>query len=141
MDWSKQHIIYCQQNWSFSRCLAMQKIFDVNFRMGLYLGWFPVVTALCCSNFVYFYTYNSLKTKFIQGKKSSALTDLSLAFISGSWWRPIFWLMALFLFFTSSYLLFLLLLMCACIQYFWKTLKQHNLFLFVWNLTGIFSLA
>ncbi|PVD38005.1 hypothetical protein C0Q70_00610 [Pomacea canaliculata] len=51
--------------------------------MGLYLGWFPVVTALCCSNFVYFYTYNSLKTKFIQGKKSSALTDLSLAFISG----------------------------------------------------------
>ncbi|KAK7112768.1 peroxisomal membrane protein PMP34-like isoform X2 [Littorina saxatilis] len=49
----------------------------------LYRGWFPVVTALCCSNFVYFYTFNSLKLKFIRGTKSSPLTDLSLAFVSG----------------------------------------------------------
>lgn len=50
---------------------------------GLYLGWFPVVTALCCSNFVYFYSINTLKLKLIGGRKSSPLTDLSLAFVSG----------------------------------------------------------
>ncbi|KAK7490810.1 hypothetical protein BaRGS_00017866 [Batillaria attramentaria] len=50
---------------------------------GLYRGWFPVVTALCTSNFVYFYTFNSLKMKLTQGRKSSPLTDLSLAFVSG----------------------------------------------------------
>lgn len=54
------------------------------FRAELYRGWFPVVTALCCSNFVYFYTFNSLKLKFIRGTKSSPLTDLSLAFVSGA---------------------------------------------------------
>ena len=54
------------------------------FRVGLYRGWFPVVTALCCSNFVYFYTFNSLKLKMTGGRKSSPLTDLSLAFISGA---------------------------------------------------------
>ncbi|XP_076442221.1 peroxisomal membrane protein PMP34-like isoform X2 [Babylonia areolata] len=50
---------------------------------GLYLGWFPVVTALCCSNFVYFYTINTLKLKLLGGRKSSPLTDLSYAFVSG----------------------------------------------------------
>ncbi|XP_008328045.1 peroxisomal membrane protein PMP34 [Cynoglossus semilaevis] len=28
---------------------------------SLYRGWFPVISSLCCSNFVYFYTFNSLK--------------------------------------------------------------------------------
>uniref|UniRef100_A0A0B7B3X2 Peroxisomal membrane protein PMP34 n=1 Tax=Arion vulgaris TaxID=1028688 RepID=A0A0B7B3X2_9EUPU len=51
---------------------------------SLYLGWFPVVTALCCSNFVYFYTYNGLKSAVSgRGKKASALVDLSMAFVSG----------------------------------------------------------
>ena len=54
------------------------------FRVGLYRGWFPVVTALCCSNFVYFYTFNSLKLKMTGGRKSSPLIDLSLAFVSGA---------------------------------------------------------
>ncbi|XP_059151962.1 peroxisomal membrane protein PMP34-like isoform X2 [Physella acuta] len=51
---------------------------------GVYLGWFPVVTALCCSNFVYFYTYNGMKSAIVgKHKKASPLADLSMAFISG----------------------------------------------------------
>lgn len=29
--------------------------------LALYRGWFPVISSLCCSNFVYFYTFNALK--------------------------------------------------------------------------------
>lgn len=55
------------------------------FRDGLYLGWCPVVTALCCSNFVYFYTYNGLKSAILKGRKrASPLVDLSVAFVSGT---------------------------------------------------------
>lgn len=54
------------------------------FRKGLYLGWFPVVSALSCSNFIYFYTYNGLKSALLGGRsKASPLVDLSLAFVSG----------------------------------------------------------
>ncbi|KAK3789034.1 hypothetical protein RRG08_063750 [Elysia crispata] len=51
---------------------------------GLYLGWFPVVTALCCSNFVYFYSFNGIKSLVLgTQKKAGPLVDLSVAFISG----------------------------------------------------------
>ncbi|BFZ17856.1 hypothetical protein BsWGS_20895 [Bradybaena similaris] len=51
---------------------------------GLYLGWFPVVSALSGSNFIYFYTYNGLKSALLRGRsKASPLVDLSLAFVSG----------------------------------------------------------
>ncbi|XP_052791339.1 peroxisomal membrane protein PMP34-like [Mya arenaria] len=52
--------------------------------LSLYRGLVPVVTTLCCSNFVYFYTYNSLKTVFLGADmKTSPGKDLTIAFVSG----------------------------------------------------------
>ncbi|CAH1274198.1 SLC25A17 [Branchiostoma lanceolatum] len=49
---------------------------------ALYRGWFPVVSSLCCSNFVYFYTHNGLKT-IMNHQPDSPLKDLCLAFMAG----------------------------------------------------------
>lgn len=51
---------------------------------GLYRGWFPVVTSVWCSNFVYFYTFNGLKTlAYKGGAKPYPAKDLLLGFIAG----------------------------------------------------------
>ncbi|XP_056258343.1 peroxisomal membrane protein PMP34 isoform X3 [Seriola aureovittata] len=41
-----------------------------------YRGWFPVICSLCCSNFVYFYCFHSLKASWLKGNQSAASTDL-----------------------------------------------------------------
>lgn len=52
--------------------------------LSLYQGLFPVLVTLCCSNFVYFYTYNGLKTILQEeGSKPGPLKDLLMAFVSG----------------------------------------------------------
>lgn len=51
--------------------------------LSLYRGLIPVVTSLCFSNFVYFYTYNSLKAVYLGAVKSDPLKDLFIAFVSG----------------------------------------------------------
>uniref|UniRef100_A0A8C8RD75 Solute carrier family 25 member 17 n=1 Tax=Pelusios castaneus TaxID=367368 RepID=A0A8C8RD75_9SAUR len=48
-----------------------------------YRGWFPVISSLCCSNFVYFYTFNSLKALWVKGQRSTTGKDLVLGFIAG----------------------------------------------------------
>ncbi|XP_040516512.1 peroxisomal membrane protein PMP34 isoform X1 [Gallus gallus] len=48
-----------------------------------YRGWFPVISSLCCSNFVYFYTFNSLKTLWVKGQHSSTGKDLVLGVVAG----------------------------------------------------------
>lgn len=54
-------------------------------RSSLYQGLFPVLVTLCCSNFVYFYTYNGLKTTLLEeGSKPGPVKDLLMAFVSGS---------------------------------------------------------
>ncbi len=80
---------------SHSRPLCMYKegalyfvfcVFSLPFFLSeaLYRGWYPVVTSLCCSNFVYFYVYNSLKAILAQpGKQSHPAKDLALAYIAG----------------------------------------------------------
>lgn len=51
---------------------------------SLYQGIFPVLVTLCCSNFVYFYTYNGLKTILLEeGSKPGPVKDLLMAFVSG----------------------------------------------------------
>ncbi|XP_048763251.2 peroxisomal membrane protein PMP34-like [Ostrea edulis] len=51
---------------------------------SLYQGLFPVLVTLCCSNFVYFYTYNGLKTSLLEeGSKPGPVKDLLMAFVSG----------------------------------------------------------
>uniref|UniRef100_A0A8D0QQL5 Solute carrier family 25 member 17 n=1 Tax=Sus scrofa TaxID=9823 RepID=A0A8D0QQL5_PIG len=48
-----------------------------------YRGWFPVISSLCCSNFVYFYTFNSLKTVWVKGQHSTTGKDLIVGFVAG----------------------------------------------------------
>lgn len=50
---------------------------------SLYRGWFPVISSLCCSNFVYFYTFNTLK-KAMVSDRSRPGKDLLMGFISGA---------------------------------------------------------
>ena len=50
---------------------------------SLYRGLFPVITTLCCSNFVYFYTYSSLKVVMLGDLKSDPVKDLIFATIAG----------------------------------------------------------
>ena len=52
--------------------------------VGLYRGWFPVVNSIWCSNFVYFYVFNSLKA-IAYGKtgKPYPAKDLLLAYLAG----------------------------------------------------------
>lgn len=53
------------------------------FRLSLYRGWFPVISSLCCSNFVYFYTFNTLKRVMVSDRSKPA-KDLLMGFISGT---------------------------------------------------------
>ncbi|KAM4023462.1 peroxisomal membrane protein PMP34 isoform 2-T2 [Anomaloglossus baeobatrachus] len=48
-----------------------------------YRGWFPVISSLCCSNFVYFYTFKSLKSLWIRGTVPTTTKDLTVGFIAG----------------------------------------------------------
>ncbi|XP_020643570.3 peroxisomal membrane protein PMP34 isoform X1 [Pogona vitticeps] len=47
-----------------------------------YRGWFPVISSLCCSNFVYFYTFNSLKAVWVKGHNSTTGKDLILGIVN-----------------------------------------------------------
>ncbi|XP_021114603.1 peroxisomal membrane protein PMP34 isoform X6 [Heterocephalus glaber] len=48
-----------------------------------YRGWLPVISSLCCSNFVYFYTFNSLKAVWVKGQRSTTGKDLVVGFVAG----------------------------------------------------------
>ncbi|NXN03660.1 PM34 protein, partial [Sylvia borin] len=48
-----------------------------------YRGWFPVISSLCCSNFVYFYTFNSLKALWVRRQHSTTGKDLVLGVVAG----------------------------------------------------------
>ena len=53
-------------------------------RLSLYRGWFPVISSLCCSNFVYFYTFNTLKKLASAGPgRPRPATDLLMGVVSG----------------------------------------------------------
>ncbi|MBN3293533.1 PM34 protein, partial [Polypterus senegalus] len=48
-----------------------------------YRGWFPVICSLCCSNFVYFYTFNSVKASWVKGRRSTPSKDLLMGIFAG----------------------------------------------------------
>ncbi|KAF7654979.1 hypothetical protein LDENG_00062000 [Lucifuga dentata] len=48
-----------------------------------YRGWFPVICSLCCSNFVYFYCFHSLKASWLRSKQSAPSSDLIIGIIAG----------------------------------------------------------
>ncbi|XP_013865582.1 peroxisomal membrane protein PMP34 [Austrofundulus limnaeus] len=52
--------------------------------LSLYRGWFPVISSLCCSNFVYFYTFNALKKAAASGPgKPRPSRDLLMGIAAG----------------------------------------------------------
>ncbi|PWA19202.1 peroxisomal membrane protein PMP34 [Gambusia affinis] len=52
--------------------------------LALYRGWFPVISSLCCSNFVYFYTFNALKKAAASGPgKPRPGKDLLMGMVAG----------------------------------------------------------
>jgi len=58
---------------------------SLSFRHSLYRGLLPVLSSLYCSNFLYFYTFNGLKTVFVgRGKTSSSLQDLLFGYLAGN---------------------------------------------------------
>lgn len=48
-----------------------------------YRGWFPVICSLCCSNFVYFYCFHSLKASWLQAHRASPGKDLFIGIVAG----------------------------------------------------------
>lgn len=48
-----------------------------------YRGWLPVICSLCCSNFVYFYCFHSLKSSWLQGHRANPGKDLVIGIIAG----------------------------------------------------------
>ncbi|XP_002740530.1 peroxisomal membrane protein PMP34-like [Saccoglossus kowalevskii] len=51
---------------------------------SLYKGLLPVLQSLCCSNFVYFYTYNGLKLSYYGATRTpTGFSDLAIGFIAG----------------------------------------------------------
>ncbi|XP_036408465.1 peroxisomal membrane protein PMP34 [Megalops cyprinoides] len=48
-----------------------------------YRGWFPVICSLCCSNFVYFYCFHSLKAGWLRGQRSTPGRDLIIGIVAG----------------------------------------------------------
>lgn len=48
-----------------------------------YRGWFPVICSLCCSNFVYFYCFHSLKATYLKGHQSTPSADLLIGMAAG----------------------------------------------------------
>ena len=63
---------------------AMKKLSNEEGFETLYRGIGSVLTSLCCSNFVYFYSFNGMKTTgdFV-GIKGSPLRDLIFGYLSG----------------------------------------------------------
>ncbi|CAH3177027.1 unnamed protein product [Porites lobata] len=63
---------------------VLRDIFQEEGLQSLYRGLLPVLCSLYCSNFLYFYTFNGLKTVFVgKGKTSSSLQDLLFGYLAG----------------------------------------------------------
>ncbi|XP_007891825.1 peroxisomal membrane protein PMP34 [Callorhinchus milii] len=69
------------------RCtpLLLAEIIREEGLLALYRGWFPVISSLCCSNFVYFYTFHTLKATWGKGNtRASPGRDLVMGCIAGA---------------------------------------------------------
>ncbi|XP_051905222.1 peroxisomal membrane protein PMP34 [Hippocampus zosterae] len=61
----------------------LAEIIKVEGLLAPYRGWFPVICSLCCSNFVYFYCFHSLKASWLKGRQSTPHTDLLAGIVAG----------------------------------------------------------
>ncbi|XP_060705241.1 peroxisomal membrane protein PMP34-like [Hemiscyllium ocellatum] len=62
---------------------VLAKIIKEEGLSAVYRSWFSVISSLCCSNFVYFYTFNALKDAWVKDQASTNSKDLVMGFISG----------------------------------------------------------
>lgn len=61
LDTAKSRLQVDEKRKSNSTPVILAEIAKEEGLLSLYRGWFPVISSLCCSNFVYFYTFNTLK--------------------------------------------------------------------------------
>ncbi|CAN9505234.1 unnamed protein product [Ophioblennius macclurei] len=84
LDTAKSRLQVDEKRKSKATHIILAEIVKEEGVLSLYRGWFPVISSLCCSNFVYFYTFNTLKRLAISGTgKSRPGKDLLMGIVSG----------------------------------------------------------
>ncbi|XP_069005263.1 peroxisomal membrane protein PMP34 [Embiotoca jacksoni] len=84
LDTAKSRLQVDEKRMSNSTPIILAEIAKEEGLRSLYRGWFPVISSLCCSNFVYFYTFNTLKKLTASGAgRSRPGKDLLMGVVSG----------------------------------------------------------
>ncbi|XP_056379691.1 peroxisomal membrane protein PMP34 [Hyla sarda] len=83
LDTARLRLQVDEERKSRSTPAVLMEIMKEEGLLAPYRGWFPVISSLCCSNFVYFYTFNSLKSIWIKGNVPTTSKDLTIGFIAG----------------------------------------------------------
>ncbi|TNN85480.1 Peroxisomal membrane protein PMP34 [Liparis tanakae] len=84
LDTAKSRLQVDEKRKSCSTHVILAEIAKEEGLQSLYRGWLPVISSLCCSNFVYFYTFNTLKKLAVSSAgKSRPGKDLLMGVVSG----------------------------------------------------------
>uniref|UniRef100_H2LXT8 Solute carrier family 25 member 17 n=1 Tax=Oryzias latipes TaxID=8090 RepID=H2LXT8_ORYLA len=84
LDTAKSRLQVDEKRRSRSTPVILAEIAKEEGFLSLYRGWFPVISSLCCSNFVYFYTFNALKKVAAAGPgKPRPSKDLLMGVVAG----------------------------------------------------------
>lgn len=84
LDTAKSRLQVDEKRKSKSTPVILAEITKEEGILSLYRGWLPVISSLCCSNFVYFYTFNSLKRIYAPGAvKAKPSRDLLMGVAAG----------------------------------------------------------
>lgn len=85
LDTAKSRLQVDEKRKSKSTPVILAEIAKEEGLQSLYRGWFPVISSLCCSNFVYFYTFNTLKKVMVAGpQRSRPGKDLLMGVVAGA---------------------------------------------------------
>lgn len=85
LDTAKSRLQVDEKRRSKSTPVILAEIAKEEGLLSLYRGWLPVISSLCCSNFVYFYTFNTLKKLAASGVgRSRPGKDLLMGVVSGA---------------------------------------------------------
>lgn len=85
LDTAKSRLQVDEKRKSKSTPIILAEIAKEEGLLSLYRGWFPVISSLCCSNFVYFYTFNTLKKVMVAGpQRSRPGKDLLMGIVAGA---------------------------------------------------------
>lgn len=84
LDTAKSRLQVDEKRKAKSTPIILAEIAKEEGLLSLYRGWFPVISSLCCSNFVYFYTFNTLKKITAGPQRSGPGRDLLMGIIAGA---------------------------------------------------------